>query len=147
METVSPLISHSMSTIIDKRVAVRVTNTAESADVIKQNTQIVEFSVVTRDKPKYIKPVDMASLSMIPGDSDLTAYPNKLLRTKTPEKQNNTFCVATPENPGKTEDHTPIQTRILRNYSNSRRKKNSIHRIAKNPKTKPLNDLIGPTHF
>ena len=47
METASLLISHSMSTIIDKRTAVRVTNTTESPYLIKKHTQIAEFSVFT----------------------------------------------------------------------------------------------------
>ena len=51
---------------------------------------------------------------MVPqGDPDLTAYLNELLRTSKPEQQDNTFWFPTPENPGKSEDHTPIQTRIL----------------------------------
>ena len=37
-ETASLLISHSMSTIIDKRIAVRVTNTTESPYLIKKHT-------------------------------------------------------------------------------------------------------------
>ena len=74
-ETASLLISHSMSTIIDKRVAVRVTNKTESPYLIKKHTQIAEFSVVTPQQSKHIKPVDMAIPSMIPqGDPDLTAY-------------------------------------------------------------------------
>ena len=114
-ETASLLISHSMSTIIDKRIAVRVTNTTESPYLIKKHTQIAEFSVVTPEQSKHIKPVDMAILSMIPqGDPDLTAYLNELLRTNKPEQQNDTFWFPTPENPGKPEDHTPIQTRILK---------------------------------
>ena len=113
-ETASLLISHSMSTIIDKRIAVRVTNTTESPYLIKKHTQIAEVSVVTPEQSKHIKPVDMAILSMIPqGDLDLTAYLNELLRTRKPEQQDNTFWFPTPENPGKPEDHTPIQTRIL----------------------------------
>ena len=57
----------------------------------------------------------MAILSMIPqGDPDLTAYLNELLRTNKPEQQNNTFWFGTPEIPGTPEDHTPIQTRILK---------------------------------
>ena len=113
--TASLLISHSMSTIIDKRIAVRVTNTTESPYLIKTHTQIAEFSVVTPKQSKHIKPVDMAPLSMIPQD-DLapTAYLNELLRTSKREQQNNTFWFPTPENPGKPEDHTPIQTRILK---------------------------------
>ena len=114
-ETASLLISHSMSTIIDKQIAVRVTNTTESPYLIKKHTQIAEFSVVTPEQSKHIKPVDMAILSMIPQDDpDMTAYLNELLRTNKPEHQDNTFWFPTPENPGKPEDHTTIQTRILK---------------------------------
>ena len=113
-ETASLLISHSMSTIIDKKIAVRVTNTTESPYLIKKNTQIAEFSVVTPEQSKHIQPVGMAILSMIPQDDpDLTAYLNELLRTSKPEQQDNTFWFPTPENPGQPEDHTPIQIRIL----------------------------------
>ena len=120
-ETARLLISHSMSTIIDKRIAVRVTNKTESPtnrteSLIKKHTQIAEFSVVTPEQSKHIKPVDMAILNMIPqGDPDLNAYLNELLRTNKPEQQDNTF--PTPENPGKPEDHTPIQKRILKELS------------------------------
>ena len=62
-----------------------------------------------------MKPVDMAILSMIPQDDlDLTAYLNEFLRTNKPEQQDNTFWFPTPESPGTPEDHTPIQTRILK---------------------------------
>ena len=115
-ETASLLISHSRSTIIDKRKAARVTNTTDSPYLIKKHTQIAEFSVVTPEQSKHIKPVDMAILSMIPQDDpDLTAYLNELLRTNKLEQQDNTFWFPTPENSGKPEDHTPIQTRILKN--------------------------------
>ena len=115
METASLLISQSMSTIIDKKIAIRVTNTTESSYLMKKHTQIAEFSVVTPEQSKHIKPVVMAILSMIPqGDPDLTAYLNELLRTNKPEQQDSTFWFPTPENPGKPEDHTPIQTRILK---------------------------------
>ena len=59
--------------------------------------------------------MDLAILSMIPeGSPDLTGYPNELLRTNKPEQQNNSFWFPTPENFGKPEDHTPIQTPMLR---------------------------------
>ena len=99
-ETASLLISHSMSTTIDKKIAVRVTNTTESPYLIKKHAQIAEISVVTPEQSKHIKPVDMAILSMIPPDDpDLTAYLNELLRTSKPEQQDNTFWFPTPENP------------------------------------------------
>ena len=114
-ETANILISHSMSTIIDRKIAVRVTNTTESPFTINKNTQIAEFSVVTPEQSKFIKPVDMAVLSMIPeGDPDLITYLTELLRTNKPDQQTNTFWFPTPENPGNTNEHTPIQTRILK---------------------------------
>ena len=109
------LISRSMSTIINKRIAVKLTNTTETPYLKKKHSQIAEFSVVTPEQSKHIKPVDMAILSMIPqGDPDVTAYLNELLRTNEPEQQNNTFWFPAAENPGKPEDHTPIQIRIFK---------------------------------
>ena len=114
-ETASLLISHSMSTKIDKSVAVRKTKTTESPYLVKNNTQIAEFCVFTPEQSKHIKPVDMAILSLIPqGDPDLTAYLNEFLKTNNPGQQDNTFRFPTPENPGKPENHIPTQTRILK---------------------------------
>ena len=57
----------------------------------------------------------MAILSMIPeGDPDLITYLTELLRTNKQDQQTNTFWFPTPENPGNTDEHTPIQTRILK---------------------------------
>ena len=44
----------------------------------------------------------------------MTAYLNELLRTNKSEQQDNTFWFPTPENPGKPEEHTPLQARILK---------------------------------
>ena len=114
-ETGSLLISHTMSTIFDKRITVKVTNTTDSQNLIKKNTQIAEFSVVTPDQSNYIKPVDMAILSMIPqSDSELTANLNEFLGANRPEQQNNTFRFPSPENPSRPADYIPIPTRILK---------------------------------
>ena len=113
-ESASLIISHSMSTIIDRKIAVRITNTTESPYTINKNTQIAKFSVVTPEQSKFIKPVDIAILSMIPeGDPDLITYLTELIRINKPD-QSNTFWFPTLENPGNTDEHTPIQTRILK---------------------------------
>ena len=79
------LLSHSFSTIFDKKTAVRISNTTESPYSIKKNTQSAEFSVVTPEQPKFIRPVDTAILSMTPeSDPDLTPYLKQLLRTNKP---------------------------------------------------------------
>ena len=114
-ENANLIIFHSISTITDSKIAVRVTNTTKLPYTINKNTQIAEFSVVTPEQSKFIKPVDMAILSMIPeGDPHLITYLTELLRTNKPDQQTNTFWFPTPENPGNTEKHTPIQTRILK---------------------------------
>ena len=111
-EAASLIISHSMSTKFDKKIAVRVTNTTESPYTINKNRQIAEFSVVTPERSKFVKPVDTAILSMIPeGDPDLIIYLTQLFRTKKPDQNNNTFWFPTPENPDNAENHTPIQPR------------------------------------
>ena len=113
-EAASLIISHSMSTKNDRKIAVRITNSTESSYTFNKNTQIVEFSVVTPEQSKFIKPVDMTILSMTAeGDPDLVTYLTELLRTNKPDHKNKTFWFPTPKNPGNTEDHTPIQTRIL----------------------------------
>ena len=110
-ETASLLISHSMSTMIDKRIAVSLTNTTESPYLIKKHKQIEDFSVVTPEQSKHNKPVDMALFCMISqGDPDLTVYLIELLRTNQPEQQNDTIWYLTSENPRKSKDHTPKQT-------------------------------------
>ena len=51
---------------------------------------------------------------MIPeGGPDFVTYLTELLRTNEPDQQIIIFWFPTPENPGNTEQHTPIQTRIL----------------------------------
>ena len=109
------MISHSISTRSDRKKAVRVTNTTESPYTINKNTQIADFFVITPEQSKFIKPVDTATLSMSPeGDRDLITFSTELLGTNKPDQKILTFSFPTPENPGNIEDHTPIQTGILK---------------------------------
>ena len=137
-EAASLIIANSMSTIFDRKVANRVTNTTESPYAINKNTQIAEFYVVTPEQSKFTKPVDTAILSMIPeGDPDLITCLTELLRTNKLEQQNNTFWFPKPENPGNTDDHALIQTRILKELRKSQRKK----------KLKPKDDIESRLEF
>ena len=109
--------------IIDKRKAVRRAKGKESPYLIERSIHYAEFSVVFPERFNFIKPVDTAVLSLIPEiDPDRTIHLNELLRTNKPEQQNNTFRFLTPKTPGKTEDHTPIQTRILTEKLNFKEK-------------------------
>ena len=65
-ETTSLLISHTMSGKIDRKVAVRVTITTKTPNLIEKETQIADFSVVAPEQAKFNKPVDMAILNTNP---------------------------------------------------------------------------------
>ena len=118
------LISHSMSTVTNKEVPIRVTNTSESPDTLKKNTQIAHFAVLTPEQSKFIKPVDTAVLQMLPSDDlDLTTYLNELLKSNKKEPQESNFWFPTPKNPGNIVEHSPLQTRILNKLLELRRKK------------------------
>ena len=104
-----------MSTKSDSKMAVRLTNTTQTPCLVKRNTQIAETFVVTPEQAKFIKPADMAIFSMIAeGDSDLTVYLNDLFRSNKPEQQSKIIWFPTRESPGRSADHTPIKTRILK---------------------------------
>ena len=110
-EAASLIISHSMATICDRKIAVRVTNTTELLYTINKNIQVPEFSVVTPEQSKFIKPLDTAIPSMIPeGEPDLITYLTQLLRTNTPDQHNNSFWFPTPENPGNTGSYPDSNT-------------------------------------
>ena len=114
-EAKSLIISHSISTNFDRNIAVRVTKKTESPYTINKNTQIAELSLVTPEESRFIRPVDTAILSMTAEtDPDLIFYLTELLRMNQPDQQNNTFWFPAPENPGNIEDHTPTQTRNLK---------------------------------
>ena len=53
-EAASLLLSHSMSTLFDKKIAVGNTNTRESANSIKRNPQLTEISVVIPEQLNFI---------------------------------------------------------------------------------------------
>ena len=117
-ETAILLISHSMWRVTDKKLAVRVTNMTESTYLTKKNTQIAEFSVVSPEQSKFFQPMDTAIFKMIPkGDLNLATYLNGLLRENEKGKRINTFWFTTPENLGKSDDHTAIQTQIRKELS------------------------------
>ena len=124
-EAVSLIVSHSISTLINRKVAVRVTNSTESPYTFNKNTQNADFSVVIPEQSKFIRPVDAAILKMIPeGDPDLTIFLTELLRTNTTDQQKNIFWSPTYKDPGNIEDHTPIQTRIIKELRELQQKKN-----------------------
>ena len=116
--------------------------------ISNRKEQIAEFSVVTPEQSKQLKPEEKAIFSMIPrGDPDLTAYPNELLRTNKPEQQK-TFSGSRHLDVLKNPRITPQ----YRHESSKKKlsltgKKYSINKQAQNPKTNSSSELLGLTLF
>ena len=70
-------------------------------------------------------------------DPDLNTCLSKLLNKNKPKQQNKTFCFPTLESPDKTEDHIPIQTRILR----------ELRKLEKKEKLSPKDDADSQMKF
>ena len=122
-ENATLLVSHSMSAITNKEIPIRVTNVGETPYTLKRNTQVAEFTILTPEQSKFVKPVDTAILQMLPyDDQSLSLYLNEFLRTDKQEPMDNNFWFPTPDNPGDIEEHTPIQSRILNELLELRRK-------------------------
>ena len=71
------------------------------------------------------------------GDPELITYLTELLRTNKLNQQNDIFGFPTPENPGNRNDHTPIQTQILKELCELQQKE----------KLNPKDDAETPMEF
>ena len=71
---------------------------------------------MTPEQMKYVKPVDPASTwHLLQNDQEQAAhYVSSLIKTNRNPQNSENYWFPTPENPGKPEEHTPIQKRILR---------------------------------
>ena len=109
-KTVSLFVSNLITTIIGTNIALRVTNKTESPYTIMKNTQVADFSVVTPEQTKFIKPVDTTILNLIlEVDPDVTCNLNELIKTNKKEKEVNEFCFSLLEHVGeiRSEFETP----------------------------------------
>ena len=82
---------------------------------LKKGTHIANFSILTPEQTKHIRPVNPTSVRHLPNNShdDAIHYINSLLKTSKDDEYNETYWFPTPQNPGNEKEHTPIQTHIL----------------------------------
>ena len=83
---------------------------------LKKELHIANFSVMTPEQMKYVKPIDPASTwHLLQNDQEQAAhYISSLIKTNRNPQNSENYWFPTPENPGNPEEHTPIQKRILR---------------------------------
>ena len=82
---------------------------------LNKGTHITNFSTLTPEQTKHIRPVNPTSVRHLLNNNhdDARSYINSLLKTSRTDEVNETYCFPTPKNPGNEKEHTLIQARIL----------------------------------
>ena len=103
-------------TLNDGNILIPVNNFTDHPYKLKKGLHIANFSVMTPEQMKYVKPVDPASTwHFLLNDQEQAAhYFSSLIKTNRNPQNSENYWFPTPENPGNPEEHTPIQKRILR---------------------------------
>ena len=100
----------------DSNITIPVNNFTDHPYKLKKGLHIANFSVLTPEQMKYVKPVDPASTwHLLQNDQEQAAhYVSSLIKmNRNPQNSENDWF-PTPEHPGNPEEHTPIQKPILR---------------------------------
>ena len=103
-------------TLNNGSIAIPVNNFTDHPYKQKKGLHIANFSVMTPEQMKYVKPIDPASTwHLLQNDQEQAAhYISSLIKTNRNPQNSESYWFPTPENPGNPEEHTPIQKRILR---------------------------------
>ena len=109
------LICPALSSTQNNKHVVQISNFLDHPYILKKRTHITNFSILTPEQTKHIRPVNPTSVRhfLNKGHNDAIHYINSLLKTSKTDKVNETYWFPTPQNPGNEKEHTPIQTRIL----------------------------------
>ena len=109
------LISPALSSTQNNKHMVQISNFLDHPYTLKKGTHIANFSILTPEYTKHIRPVNPTSVRHLLNNNhdDAIHYINSLLKTSKENEVNETYWFPAPQNPGNKKEHTPIQTRIL----------------------------------
>ena len=82
---------------------------------LKRGTQVATVTVLTPEQMKYVKPIDpVTTWHLLQDKAENAAYcASSFIKSTKPEDFKEHYWFPTPEDPGDTQHHTPIQKRIL----------------------------------
>ena len=109
---ICPAIS---STQINKHM-VQINSFLDHPYTLKKGTHMAKFSILNPEQTKHIRPVNPTSVRHLLNNNhdDALLYINSLLKTSKTDEVNETYWFPTPQNPVNEKEHTPFQTRILK---------------------------------
>ena len=109
------LICPAISSTQNNKHMVQISNFLDHPYTLKKRTHMANFSILTPEQTKHIRPVNPTPVKHLLNNNhdDAIHYINSLLKTSKPDEVNETYWFPTPQNPDKEKEHTAIQTRIL----------------------------------
>ena len=133
------LICPALSSTQNNKYMVQISNFLDQPYTLKKGTHIANFSILTPEQTKHIRPVNPTSVRQLLNNSrdDAVHYINSLLKTSKDSEANETYWFPTPQKPGNEKEHTPIQTRILK----------ELRELERLEKLNPLEDTNSRNQF
>ena len=124
---------------------VQISNFLDHPYTLKKGTHIANFSLLTPEQTKHIRPVNPTSVRHLLNNNhnDAIRYINSLLKTSKIDEVNETYWFRTPKNPDKEKEHTPIQARIL----NELRKLEQLEKLNPLENTESRNQFLSNFHW
>ena len=122
-------------------------NFTDQPYALKRGSDIANFSVMTPEQMKYVKPIDaVTAWHLLQNNPENAAYyASSLIKsTRTGEDQEN-YWFPTPEEPGDPQLYTPIQQRILKELQNLQEQEKLTLRMTLSLETNTLLILTGQT--
>ena len=107
-------------TLDEGTTRIHVNNFTDQPYKLKKGMHIANFSVMTPEQMKHVRPIDPVSTWHLlnENEEDAVHYISSLLKANRNNDQYEQYWFPTPENPGDEASHTPIQKRILRELRN-----------------------------
>ena len=107
-------------TLAEGSTSFHINNFTDQPFKLKKGLHIANFSVLTPEQMKHVKPIDPVSTWHLlnENEEDAIYYVSSLLKANKNNDQYEQYWFPTPENPGDENSHTPIQARILRELRN-----------------------------
>ena len=107
-------------TLHEGTMRMHVNNFTDQPYKLKKGLHIANFSVMTPEQMKHVRPIDPVSTWHLlnENEEDAVYYISSLRKANRNNNQYEQYWFPTPENPGDEMSHTPIQQRILREVRN-----------------------------
>ena len=134
-------------TLHEGTMRIHVNNFTDQPYKLKKGLHIANFSVMTPEQMKHVRPIDPVSTWHLlnENEEDAIYYISSLLKANRNNDQYEQYWFPTPDNPGDEASHTPIQRRILRELRNLEEIEKLIRKTMKNLGETSSANLTGRT--